>query len=232
MKKFLKTFFSLNLILMFLWLICVDIRFQSFTIQYQPWLRWATNNTLGEVTFYTDANVYINLLAIPLAVLNGKLFDIVTKFFENNKNFNYNKQPAMALTCYIWMAFNGICGIFMSFISTFQNVGWQTFLMLIFFLGQSMTQFSTRNLYILCMVEKDIFGKVMGFTNVFLLISAFLAPVLTDVVNEVFAGNFVEMELILLGVSAMGVLFPFLNYVWTFYLNEEYRGKIKKMEEK
>ena len=231
-KKFLKTFFSLNLILMFLWLICVDIRFQSFTIQYQPWLRWATNNTLDEVTFYTDANVYINLLAIPLAVLNGKLFDIVTKFFENNKNFNYNKQPAMALTCYIWMAFNGICGIFMSFISTFQNVGWQTFLMLIFFLGQSMTQFSTRNLYILCMVEKDIFGKVMGFTNVFLLISAFLAPVLTDVVNEVFAGNFVEMELILLGVSAMGVLFPFLNYVWTFYLNEEYRGKIKKMEEK
>ena len=146
-KKFFKRFFSPNLILMFLWLICVDMRFQTFTIQYQPWLRWATNNTSEDITFYTDANVYINLLAIPLAILNGKLFDTMTNFFENNKNFNYNKEPATALTCYIWMVFNAVCGIFMSLISTFQNVGWQTFLMLIFFLGQSITQFSTRNLY-------------------------------------------------------------------------------------
>ena len=227
LSKFLKSFFSLNMILMLLWYICCDIRLQTFTAEYQSWLRWATNDDYDKITFYTDAQIYLTLTGIPLALCNGILVDKTCKFVQ--EKFNYNREPAMALTCYIWMSFCCIFGLLASFILSFKSTGWQTFVLLMCYLGITMSLYSTRNLYILCMIDKSIFGKVMGFSNAFGLVSAFVAPALTGVVNDQFGGDFRPLEYILLGVNVLGLTFPIMNYFWTFYFNEEFKKKVRKV---
>ena len=88
--------------------------------------------------------------------------------------------------------------------------------------------FSTRNLFCLCGVPQDIFGKMIGFSNLYLLVSPFLNPLFVDLVNFKFGGNFVPMELILLGFGVVALIFPLVNAVYMFKFNKEYMSKVYK----
>lgn len=202
------------------WYVAADIRNQEALSSYQAWLNWAAE-TDQQVTNFTDLAVLFSLLGIPVGVVNGFLIDKTARTISDKTK--YNLQAGQIIASLIWMVFNQICSLLMSLIFSFQSVGIQTYFLLLIALLFRCTLFSTRNLFVAIITPKPIFARIFGYVNLYGFLAPFIIPVLTELRNSGFDGNFLYEEFIFYGIGIFGLICPIFVYFYIFYLDKEFK---------
>lgn len=143
------------------------------------------------------------LIGIPVALVNGFAVDI---FSRAVMKFNPKRdlRQAQIITCIYWFMANQILSLIMSIILCFKSVGWQTYLLVGISTIFRTILYSSRNIFCVLTIEKEIFGRILGIINLYGLVSALVMPSWTNLRNTAFEGNFLYQEYILIGVSIRG----------------------------
>lgn len=89
-----------------------------------------------------------------------------------------------------------------------------------------------RNTFVLVTADSRIFGRVLGFANCFNLVTAFLLPSFTHLRNNKYDGDFQQTQYMLLGLNAVGLAMPILNYFWIFHCDKKVLGENAGLQEK
>ena len=204
--------------LLFFWFVISDLRSQSYVVMYQNWLEWAADRDEDKIGYYTDVNIFMGLLSIPMSILNGILIDKMTGFltakFEGGSK-KLTRKNCEVISCFCFQALGLISGAIYSAFLCFP-VGWTTYIAILFKNYANLNLFPIRNIFIYCVTDPKLFGSVMGLCNLYALVSAFTSPFFIDILNSLFAGNYVAFELTFAGICLFGVLAPVLNYLWIF----------------
>ena len=195
-----------NTALLTVWYFFMQLRYQTFISQYQSFLRFKTDDD-EEVKTYTEA--YATMLMVGCTVNIAFAVIIDPSIITVQKRLKVTHRRASYLVSVLGMVFSGIFGVVLTVTMIPEDLGWQTWFGIYFYVLGAVSMMVFRYIFIMSVYKAEFSARVLGFTFLIQLADALVTPQMSRMVIFVFDDDFnvyQYMSLVSIGVAVLAIL--------------------------
>ena len=192
-----------NTLLLCIWYGIMQLRFQTFISQYQSILRFKSDNE-DEVKTYTEAYATMLMVGCSVNVIFAVTVDPLISKVQTKFGLTFRRSSF--LVSIFGQIFSALCGVVLSVTLIPDELGWQIWFGLYFYVLGAVAMYIFRYLFIFSVYEIYYAPRILGFTFLIQLVDALITPLMTRMVIDVFGEDFNVYQYISIGSIGMAVV--------------------------